>query len=433
MFRPALALIAAGLLAAEERAVVFRSEVALMRIDVQVLDRSNHPVLGLKEADFLLYEQGQPRKVTAVEADDMPVDVVLLLDVSGSMRRNIQLVADASQGALGALAERDRVAVMVFDRATRVRLPFSSDKVQVRRGLQAVIDQETFDGGTDIPRAISDASLYITRNARKEARRAIVIVTDDQNERAADRARMSRSLLNADAVLSVLLAPDAMRGMGGNHPGGGTRLPRRRGSTWPGGGWPGGGGAWPPVIIGPGGGQGPVVIGGRTQPAGTPELARETGGDSMPVDDAGALADTLERIRQRYALHFQLPPGAKAGEERRIEIQLSANAARRYPGAELRYRKAYLSPGSTDAGDDPETEIVTAESQNPPAGAEADPERERERPTMRRRPNVSEPSGPKGPNPALGGSPSAESGGEAPATEAPKKGGWRVLKPGEQP
>ena len=423
MIRSAIALAAlAGLVAGgDQDEVIFRSDVALMRIDVQVLDRSNRPVMGLSESDFVLHEEGQQRKIAAVEAEDMPVDVLLLLDVSGSMRRNLQLVANASRDALSTLGEQDRVAIMVFDRASRLRMPFKSDRVEISRELNWLLDQETFDGGTDIPRGISDAALYITRNARKEARRAIVIVTDDQNERAADSSRMSRSLLNADAVLSVLLAPDAMRQMQQQYPGGsgGGNWPRRRG-----GGWPGSGGGWPPIILGPGGGggQGPVIIGTRTQPAGTPQLARESGGDSMPVDDASAFANTLERIRQRYALHFQLPPGARAGQERRIEVALASAAARRYAGAELRYRKVYLSPGSVDSGDSPDTEIVTAQSE--PAAVEA----ERERPGFKRRPNVSEPSASKGPNPAL----SEQH--PPPSEDAPsKKGGWRVLKPGEQP
>ena len=40
---------------------------------------------------------------------------------------------------------------------------------------------------------------------------AIVILTDDQTERDRDEAAVSRALENANAVLSALLAPDAMR------------------------------------------------------------------------------------------------------------------------------------------------------------------------------------------------------------------------------
>ncbi len=64
----------------------------------------------------------------------------------------------------------------------------------------------------------------------------------------------------------------------------------------------------------------------------------------MPVDDASALETTLERIRQRYAMHFNVPPDAKAGQQRNIEVALADNIRRRYPDAEVRYRRVYFAP-----------------------------------------------------------------------------------------
>jgi hypothetical protein len=99
------------------------------------------------------------------------------------------------------------------------------------------------------------------------------------------------------------------------------------------------------------------MSGPRTQSAGTAEIARRSGGDSLPVDDASPLATTLARIRQRYALHFKLPEGTKPGEERAIEVSLADAARQRYPGAELRYRQVYLAPalvvGAGSAGPGP--------------------------------------------------------------------------------
>jgi hypothetical protein len=102
-------------------------------------------------------------------------------------------------------------------------------------------------------------------------------------------------------VLSGLIAPDAM-----GHAAGAGRGP------WGGGSSPGG------IILrrrGPYGGRGPgpVMSRPRTQSAGTAEIARRSGGDSMPVDDASAL-ETTPRIRQRYALHFYLPDGVQPGQ-----------------------------------------------------------------------------------------------------------------------
>jgi hypothetical protein len=94
-----------------------------------------------------------------------------------------------------------------------------------------------------------------------------------------------------------------------------------------------------------GGGMG----GPHTQSAGTAEIARESGGDSMSVNDASALEETLARLRQRYTLYFNLPDGVKPGDERNIEVALAASAARRHTDAEVRYRR--VSQGSGSGGD----------------------------------------------------------------------------------
>lgn len=66
----------------------------------------------------------------------------------------------------------------------------------------------------------------------------------------------------------------------------------------------------------------------------------------MPVNQASAFEQTLERIRERYALYFYLPEEIKPSEEHSVEVLLTDAARRRYPGAEVRYRRSYLAPNS---------------------------------------------------------------------------------------
>ena len=68
----------------------------------------------------------------------------------------------------------------------------------------------------------------------------------------------------------------------------------------------------------------------------------------MAVDQASALEQTLERIRERYALYFYLPEGMQPGEEHSVEVVLTDAARRRYPGAEVRYRRSYLAPNDAN-------------------------------------------------------------------------------------
>jgi VWFA-related protein len=307
--------------------VTFRSDVTLGRVDAQVVDGGNRRIRGLRVQDFILRVDGKPKEIRNFQSEKVPVDVVLLLDVSHSMEPHIRRVANASHQALRALGDHDRIATMVFDRFTRLRMPFRPSRPDADRELESVLDRETFEGGTDITRGLLDTATYVEQSARRDARRAIVIVTDDQTERSRNEATVLRALTRADSVLSALIAPDAL------HTGTARRtpsldddrprdifsdlIPRRFGShpRFP-----------------------------RTQSAGTSQIANQSGGDSMPVDQAAAFEQTLERIRERYALYFYLPEGMQPSEEHSVEVLLTDVARRRYPGAEVRYRRSYLAP-----------------------------------------------------------------------------------------
>jgi VWFA-related protein len=308
--------------------VTFRSDVTLGRVDAHVVDGGNHPVRGLRVQDFILRVDGKPQEIRNFKNEKMPVDVVLLLDVSRSMEPHIRRVATASHEALRALGEQDRIATMVFDRFTRLLMPFRPSRLDAERKLEDVLDRETFDGGTDITRGLLDSASYVEQNARRDARRAIVIVTDDQTERSRNEAAVLRALTRADSVLSALIAPDAL------HTGTAYRHPPSFDDDRP-----------PDTL-------GDLILRGfgsyprrpRTQSAGTSQIASQSGGDSMAVDQASAFEQTLARIRERYALYFYLPEGMQAGEERSVEVLLTDAARRRYPGAEIRYRRSYLTP-----------------------------------------------------------------------------------------
>lgn len=417
---PVLMLVSLAMGArAQDDAPVFRSDVRLVRVDAQVVDASNRAITVLQERDFRLIENGRKRQIKNFLAEDMPVDVLLLLDVSGSMRPNIELVERASSDALRVLAAGDRVAIMTFTRGTRVRLPFLENKQEVQRALSDLIESERFNGGTDIFRGMVDAIEYVGKNARQDARRAIVIVTDDQTELHRDDDAVVAALAEADTVLSALLAPNAMRGLGGNP--GAVVWPRLPGLG--------------SIIIG-GGGRGRYPGGGTsgTRSGGTPEIAQASGGDSMNVGSAYAFRETLERIRQRYALHFNLPPTARASEIRRVTVELTESARRRYPDAQLRYRGAYRtpaglpppSPGAQDEEDVISQSVEQQEDSKP--AAEKAAERAPEGGRRQGRVIVDETERVRGPLPAVREKPAAAQKTSAAETLAPA---WRTATPAD--
>jgi hypothetical protein len=339
------------LIAADDPAV-FKSDVAMTRVDAQVVDSVGRPVTGLEVNDFVLRVDGKVQPIRNFTSEDMPLDVLLLLDVSGSMEPHVQRIADASEQALRVLAPQDRVAIMVFDTRTKIRLPFNQNHREIVSELHNVLRAERFNGGTRITHAMLDAAKYIGRSGRPEARRAIVILTDDQTQDGEAGPTVQSALDEANAVLSFLRAPYE----GPFVPGAGSGGPMGTGGTWGGGGtwgtggpWGGGGGNWP------GGGRGGPMGGGSRYPggttigldpshsAGTADIAKGSGGDAMPISDASAFQDTLERLRQRYALHFYWPAGLTDPETRTVMVNLAHSTGARYRGAEVRYRRSYIS------------------------------------------------------------------------------------------
>ncbi len=336
-------LVLAVQLYAKDDQVVFKSDVAMARVDAQVLDHEGRAITGLQRDDFVLRLNGHVLPIRNFASENMPVDILLLLDVSGSMRPHVERIASAAQQSLNVLADKDRVAIMIFDTSTHVRLPFRNSHEEVTGELNHVLRNERFNGGTHITHALLDAASYVEQNARQDARRAIVILTDDQTQDEEDEARVETALARANAVLSFLQAPYEQPHM---NRGGRQRGTWGGGGGWPGGGWPGGGGG----IGFPGGGRrGPGGYGGgdRSHSAGTAEIARDSGGDTIQVDDASALEDTLARLRQRYALFFYLPEGSTSGNQRSVEVEFSNEAKLRFNEAEIRYRRVYMAGSSS--------------------------------------------------------------------------------------
>ena len=380
-------LISGALLLAEDQPTVFKSDVAMTRIDAQVLDRDGRAISGLQVNDFKLTLDGHAIPVRSLASENMPIDVLLLLDVSGSMEPHVQRIASAAQQALNVLTDKDRIAIMVFDTSARIRLPFQSNHSEVTRELNHLLRSEGFDRGTLITHALLNAASYIQRQARPDARRAIVVLTDDQTQDEEDETTVNAALGRANAVLSFLQAPYEQPVMGGGRGGGG----RRRGSwgsggTWPGGGGiglPGGGGGWPG---GGGGGTWPGGAGRRggyggdpSHSAGTAEIARDSGGDTMNVEEATALEDTLARLRQRYALYFYYPEGANALGTENVKVDLSPEARIRFADSEIHYRHVYMASASgektgtasvtrTHAPTDKEIDTIAPSGQSTPQG-----------------------------------------------------------------
>jgi VWFA-related protein len=95
--------------------VAERVDVHAVQVSVLVRDKDGNFVSGLKARDFRLREDNTPQQITAVADEDAPLDVVMALDISGSMTDAIADVKQSSRLFLGALRDRDAVTVLGFN------------------------------------------------------------------------------------------------------------------------------------------------------------------------------------------------------------------------------------------------------------------------------------------------------------------------------
>lgn len=291
--------------AAQDPAPVFRAGVSLVKVDAQVVDRNGRVVPDLTAADFLIHDEGQARTIAHFGRESEPLDLVLLLDVSGSMHRALEEMANTARAALGALTGGDRVALMLFARNAILREPFTEDFPAVQSGIRSAVGDRSLGSGTAINAAIIEAANYLGGEGRN-ARRAVLVVTDNMglNYRVSDEDVL-RALYRSDAVLNAILIGKQKR-------------------------------------------PDPLPDGSYVNPDFTPsdvlKLAGETGGEALEARRPGeSFRQMIERIRARYSLHYEAPAAA-SGEFRRITVSLAPEALRRYPRAVVRARADYHVP-----------------------------------------------------------------------------------------
>lgn len=286
---------------------VFRADVSLVHVDAEVTAADGRILTGLSEADFRVFDQGRPQPLVQFSAEEQPLDLILLFDVSGSMRSVVERVAAAARQGLRELRPGDRVSVMVFNTHTRVLLPFTEDLEAVQRSIEQDVLGLRFGGGTFIQQAVDDAAARFLHEPRTERRRAVLIVTDNIGMRTRREETVVRDFWEADALLSGLIIP---------------------------------GGAFQKVH------SVTAVMAPQTffLEAGMKRIAEKTGGDVIRSDDPGrSFQDMMHRIRSRYSLYYAMPAG-KSGAARTIRVELSEEARLRFHNATVRARRGYRVP-----------------------------------------------------------------------------------------
>jgi VWFA-related protein len=306
------------LLVLAQDASTFRSDVTLVHVEVDVRVREA-AVADLHKEDFRIIDGGMARTVIALGHEEVPLDVVLLLDMRPNMLRIVERLADATELALRELRPGDQVAVASFsnDCQTKALSDFTDDVKTIEQGIRSQLLEQRPDAGPydcQIIKALGAASQYLQAKKEGNRRRAIIAISHDKGSGTSPGlVRNSiHDLWASDAVVVSLNVTSGLK-----------------------------------VFY-----FGPAFRGTRF-------AADRTGGDRVDFDDAPeAIGDAIRRLRSRYSLYYALPPG-EPGEEHKIRVELTPDAGKRHKDAVVRARTGYVVPFGSDDANRPSSTLVT--------------------------------------------------------------------------
>ena len=113
----------------------FRSDVDLVRVNALVTDRGR-PIAGLTAQDFEVLDNGVPQRVRVDALQEVPIDVVLVIDASGSIGGDAARLERAAQSVIAELRAQDRIAAVRFTHRVEVLARLTRDHALVQSDLK---------------------------------------------------------------------------------------------------------------------------------------------------------------------------------------------------------------------------------------------------------------------------------------------------------
>ena len=71
----------------------FRAGISLVHVEAQMVGENGRPISGLNRSDFRVFDEGQEQPIAIFSGYDQPLDLILLIDISGSMRHKVEEIA----------------------------------------------------------------------------------------------------------------------------------------------------------------------------------------------------------------------------------------------------------------------------------------------------------------------------------------------------
>jgi VWFA-related protein len=178
----------------------------LMRVNASVTDRHGRAIPGMREADFSVYEDGSQRTIVNVTPTNEPFNLVLLLDVSGSVEERIDFIRKAARDFLRTASPQDRISIISFHNDIQIVSDFTRD----RGLLWKKLDELDAGGATALYDALGYTLVQTLKPLRGE-RTAVVIMSDgDDNKSFVPFPAILEATIESGALIYPLYVPSGL-------------------------------------------------------------------------------------------------------------------------------------------------------------------------------------------------------------------------------
>jgi len=156
----------------------FSVSVNLVKVPLSVFDENGRMVQELRREDFRLYENGVQQQIRSFGIDRNPVSVVLVIDASGTVEKELKKIKEAAENFALALSPEDRICIITFSDEAHLDLDWTENKRAARKALRKV--------EPGLRTALYDAMFMASNDQLKgvDGRKAIILLTDGLNNQS---------------------------------------------------------------------------------------------------------------------------------------------------------------------------------------------------------------------------------------------------------
>jgi VWFA-related protein len=172
--------------------------VDVVQVTVTVSDHRGRFVAGLPQSSFHVFEDNRPQTITHFASEDVPLELLVAIDISGSMTPSMPTLKKAVKEFLGQVPARDQVTLLGFNDSIFTLTRKATEQTERARA----VDRLAPWGST----ALYDVILRgVEMLGRQNGRKALVIFTDGEDQGShATINDVERRLQTSDTTLYMI-------------------------------------------------------------------------------------------------------------------------------------------------------------------------------------------------------------------------------------